>query len=85
MSRKNNALLLVILICMLAGLVASLAPSCFIENQSLFDSSVTEDLLLIPVLLTITGLLLLLTRLCSAYFATPQLFSSQLVPPPISN
>ncbi len=85
MFRKNNALLLVILICIVAGLVASLAPSCFIENQGLFDSSFTEDLLLLPVLLPITGLLLLLTRLCSAYFAIPQLFSSKLVPPPISN
>ena len=85
MCKKNNSLLLFTLVCILVGLFASLAPFSIIENPGLFDLSVTDDFLLLPVLLTVTGLLLLLTRLCSAYFAAPQLFSSLLVPPPISN
>ncbi|MCX6064907.1 MAG: hypothetical protein NT121_04030 [Chloroflexi bacterium] len=85
MHKKDNPLLLFTLVCIVVGLFASLAPFSVIESHGLVDSSVTEDLLMLPVLLTVTGLLLLLTRLCSAYFAVPQLFSSLLVPPPISN
>ena len=85
MGKQHNSLLLFTLVCIVVGLFASLAPFSFIENHSSFDSSVIEDLLLLPVQLTITGLLLLLTRLCSIYFANPQLFSFLLVPPPISN
>ena len=83
--KQNNSLQQLTLICIVVGLFFALAPFSIIENNGLFDSSIAEDFLLFPVQLTVTGLLLLLTRLSSAFFAVPQPFSSLLVPPPISN
>jgi hypothetical protein len=85
MCKKNSSLLLFAMVCIVVGLFGSLTPFVEIEKDGLLDSLVAEEFLLLPVLLTVTGLFLLLTRLCSAYFAVPQLFSSLLVPPPISN
>ena len=83
--KQNNSLQQITLICIVVGLFFSLAPFTFVENNGLFEPSITEDFLLFPVQLTVTGLMLLLTRLCSAFFAVPQPLSSLLVPPPISN
>ena len=85
MSKKNNILLLFTLVCMVMGLFACVTPMIDIENHGLLDSLVGEESFMLPVLLTVSGLFLLLTRPCSAYFAVPQHFSSLLVPPPISN
>jgi hypothetical protein len=85
MCKKNNFLLLFTLVCIAVSLFSSLAPFIDIEIHGSLDSFVAEEFLLLPALLAVIGLLLLLTRLCSAYFAVPQLFSTQLVPPPISN
>jgi len=85
MCKKNNPLLLFTLVCIIISLFGSLTPFSDIEHDGVSDSSGGDDFLLLPGLLTITGLILLLTRLCSAYFAVPQLFSSLLVPPPNSN
>jgi hypothetical protein len=85
MCRKNSSLLLFTLVCIVVGLIGSLTPFMDIQQDGLLDSLVAEEFLLLPVVLTITGLLLLLTRFCSVYFAVPQLFSSLLVPPPISH
>jgi len=85
MCKKNNLLLLFTLFCIVISLLCSLSPFSDIEHDELSDSPGSEDFLLLPGLLTVTGLILLLTRICSAYFAVPQLFSSLLVPPPNSN
>jgi len=85
MCRKNNLLLVVTLVCIAIGLFASHVPFVDIESDGLFDSHVNDDLLLVPSVLTVTGLLLLLTRIFSAYFAAPEIVTALLVPPPISN
>ena len=85
MCKKNNSLLLFALVCIVVGLFSSLTPFLDIEQDGLLDSIAAEEFLLLPVLLTVIGLFLLLTRFCSAYFAVPQPFSSLLVPPPIFN
>jgi hypothetical protein len=85
MCKKNSSLLLFALVCIVVGLFGSLTPFVAIENDGLLDSLLAEEFLLFPVLLTVTGLFLLLTRLCLAFFAVPQSLSSLLVPPPISN
>jgi hypothetical protein len=85
MCKKNNPLLLFALICIIVSLFGALTPFSDLEQDGLSDSPGSDDFLLLPGLLTITGLILLLTRICSAYFAVPQLFSSLLVPPPNAN
>ncbi len=85
MCKKNNSLLVFTLVCILVGLFASATPFLDIENEGLSEVLDAEEFLLFPAFLNVTGLFLLLTRLWSAYFVVPQLFSSLLVPPPISN
>ena len=85
MCKKNKSLLLLSLVCIVVGLFASLTPFVDIEQDGFSDSPSAEEFLLLPVLLNVTGLILLLTRICSAYFAVPQLFSALLVPPPNFN
>jgi Ca2+/Na+ antiporter len=82
---KNNTLLLFTLICIVIGSFALLTPFSVIDNDGLLDSFCTDDFFLLPVLLTVTGLFFLLTKLPSTCFTVPQPFSTLLVPPPISN
>jgi hypothetical protein len=85
MCKKDNSLLLLSLICIVVSLVGTLTPFSEIENEGLLDAPGSEDFLPLLVLLTLTGLSLLLTKLPSAYFTVTQLFSPLLVPPPIFN
>jgi hypothetical protein len=73
------------LVCIVAGLFGSLTPLLDMESDGFLDAPLAEEFLLLPTFLTVTGLFLLLLRICSAYFTAPKLFSSLLVPPPISN
>ena len=82
---KNNILLIIALVCIIAGLFGSLMPFSIMENESFSDSLASEEFVMLPVLLTVTGLFFLLTSLGEEYFAVPQQFSFLLVPPPISN
>jgi hypothetical protein len=85
MYKKNNILLLFVLVCIVLGMFVPLTSMQFTDGHTLLESSVSEDLLLLPVLLTISGLLLLLTKFHSHTIANPQLCCSLLVPPPIQN
>jgi len=83
---KNNHLLQVILVCcVVLGLLTALMPFSDIDNDGLPDSLITEGAILFPVLYTITGIVFLSSRHPAACIAAPQLFSSLLLPPPISN
>jgi quinol-cytochrome oxidoreductase complex cytochrome b subunit len=83
--RKNGALLIIILACIVIGLLAALTPIADIDNDGLLDSLITEGFVLIPVICSVTVLYLLLTKLPSACIQSLQFYSSLLLPPPIFN
>jgi hypothetical protein len=85
MFKKDNSQLLIALVFIVVSLFGSLTPFSEIDNEGLLDAPGSEDFLPLLVLLTLTGLSLLFTKLPSAYFTVTQLFSPLLVPPPISN
>jgi len=83
---KNNHLLQVILACcMVLGLLTALMPFSDIDNDGLPDSLITEGAILIPLLCAIAGIIFLSGRHPAACIAESQLFSSLILPPPISN
>ncbi len=84
MCKRTDTLLLLILVGIVIGLLAAFVPLSDIDNDGLLDSSVTEDFLLLTVLLSVTGLFSLLTNLVDAYIVVPWHFSYLIVPPPIS-
>jgi hypothetical protein len=84
MCKKDNLLLLALFF-IVVGLFASLTPFSDIDHDGLLDPFGAEEFFLLPVLLTVTGLFFLLTKLPSTCFAVPKPFTTLLVPPPISN
>jgi hypothetical protein len=76
--RFRLAILLLTCICLLAALV----PLADFDFDGLLDSFVTDGLLLTPSLVSVIGLIFLLTQLPAAYLAVPRLFSALIVPPP---
>jgi hypothetical protein len=82
---RNNIPLLLILVCLVIGVLAALTPFFDMDHDGLLDSLITDGFILIPALCSVTGLLLLLTRLPVACLAAPRLFSSLLLLPPILN
>ncbi len=77
---RNRLIFLLVLISLLFALV----PLSDFDHDGNLDSLVTEGILLIPVLCSVTGLFSLLTRLPAACLTSPQPVSTLLVPPPIS-
>ena len=82
---RNNILLLLTLVCLVIGVLAALVPFSDMDHDGLVDSFITNGFVLVPALGSVTGLLLLLTRLPSACLAAPRFFSTLLLPPPILN
>jgi hypothetical protein len=82
-ARNNQTLLLITLLVAGIGLLACLAPVSDFQNDGFLDSPISEEFLLFPALLSLTGLLLLLTRQCHAFIPAPQQLSPLPVPPPI--
>jgi hypothetical protein len=82
---KKNKLLRFALLLIVVGLFASITPFSDIDHDGLLDPFGAEEFFLLPVLLTVTGLFFLLTKLPSSCFAVPKPFSTLLVPPPIAN
>jgi hypothetical protein len=66
------------------GLLLALTPVSDFDQDGYLDSLVTEGFLLIPVLYSISGLFSLLIRLTTTCLIAPQVFSTLLVPPPIT-
>jgi hypothetical protein len=71
-------ILLMLGICLLTALV----PLTDFDSDGVLDSFITDGLVLAPILFLMFGLICLLTSLPDVYLATPQLYSSLLVPPP---
>lgn len=84
MRKKNNPFRVLILVCIVIGVLSSLASVLDFDNDDLLDSIVTEGCLHLPTLFSIAGLVFLI-RFFAAYITPPQLFLSPLVPPPISH
>ena len=83
MYRNSKSLFLLAMVIFVVSLLSALVPlSCF-DQDGYLDSLVTEGLLLIPMLYTITGLFCLWIRLPSACPLISQSFSTLIVPPPI--
>lgn len=84
MCRKNSLWQWLILICVIASLFAALAPFADFDNDGIYDSFITDGLLLLPVLLSIMGLSCRLFVFPPAYNPAPNLLAGPIIPPPIS-
>ena len=83
MCRNSKTLFLLAMVIFIVSLLSALVPlSCF-DQDGYLDSLVTEGLLLIPILYTVTGLFCLWIRFPAACLPTPKSFSALIVPPPI--
>jgi hypothetical protein len=82
---RNNSLLAFVLALLVISLVTTLTPFSDIDNDGLLDSLVTEGLILGPGLLSVSGLVMLLTSQTSALLTVPRFCLTQFIPPPISN
>lgn len=85
MSRKSKSLFLLVLICTLISLISALAPLSDFDLDGNLDSLITEGMLLIPLIGSVTGLFLLWIRFPVACLAVSQQFPALPVPPPIHN
>jgi hypothetical protein len=74
----HTIILLIMVICLLTALM----PLADFDFDGLLDSFITDGFLLLPTLFFALGMVCLLTNLPVAYLATPQLYSSLIVPPP---
>ena len=85
MCRNSKTLFLLAMVIFIVSLLSALVPlSCF-DQDGYLDSLVTEGLLLIPILYTVTGLFCLWIRFPAACPLIPQSFSTLILLPPIHN
>jgi uncharacterized PurR-regulated membrane protein YhhQ (DUF165 family) len=85
MCRKSKTLFLLAIVIFVVSLLSALVPlSCFDQDGNP-DSLVTEGLLLIPMLYSVTGLVSLSFGHPAACPLIPQSFSTLIFPPPKDN
>lgn len=82
MNSTANRLRFAFFLLIIFSLLASLAPVSDFDGDGFLDSFITDSLLLIPSLISVFGLIFLLTQLPVAYLTASRLFSTLLVPPP---
>jgi hypothetical protein len=73
---------MVILLMMVICLLTALVPLADFDFDGLWDSFLTDGLVLLPNIFLAPLFVFLLTDLPVAFLATPRLFSSLIVPPP---
>ena len=73
---------LLILLAMGICLLAALVPLADFDFDGSLDSFITDGLLLLPILFIAVELVVLLTNLPETYLSAPQIYSTQIVPPP---
>jgi len=83
MSKKNNAVFLFILFCIIFSLLVALAPLSDFDHDGSLDSLITEGFLLAPAFYFLLGLSFLLIELFAAKIELPRRFSTLFLPPPI--
>jgi hypothetical protein len=83
MSKKNNAVFLVILFCIIFSLLVALAPLSDFDHDGSLDSLITEGFLLGPVFYFLLGLSFLLIEFSVVKLAIPWCLSIPFLPPPI--
>lgn len=83
MSRKDNRLFLIFCIVVMVSLMLALTPTSDIDQDGVFDSLVTEGLLLLPLISSVTHCVRQ-DQFPAARFANPQIFSRTFRHPPIS-
>jgi hypothetical protein len=84
MCKKSDALLLLVLAFSVVSLLSALLPVSDFDNDGNLDSLITEGLVLLPIFSIAIGLFSLLTSLPATCLIISQIFSTLLVPPPIS-
>jgi hypothetical protein len=80
MSRNNQALFFILVT---IALLSALAPLSDLDFDGKLDSLITEGLVLVTTLCSVTGIFFLLTSLPAACPAVSWQFSALNVPPPI--
>ena len=83
MSKKDNRLFLIFSILVMISLMLALMPTFDFDQDGAFDSLVTEGLLLLPLIFSITRYVRQ-DQIPVARFANPRLFSRTVSHPPIS-
>jgi hypothetical protein len=83
MCKKINIVFLFTLVCIIFSLLVALAPLSDFDHDGLFDSLITEGVLLAPVFFVVSGLSFLLLEPFAAEIVRPRLFSTLFLPPPI--
>jgi hypothetical protein len=78
---RNRLFFLLVLVCLLGAL----APLSDFDQDGNLDSLVTEGLILIPLIGSVTGLFALWIGLPVPCIAVSQQFTALIVPPPIDN